>query len=105
MSTANSHKLAIISADPGATSQILEPGKGYTGQPRFTPDCRSIAYQVREDRGVAIWAQPLDGSPGRLITSAEPDEIGNFHWSLDGHMLAVSRIHRVRDIALIVNVQ
>lgn len=105
VSTANSHKLAIISADSGDTNQILEPNKEYTGQPRFTPDGRSIAYQVREDRGIAIWAQPLDGSPGRLIISAEPDAIGNFHWSLDGHMLAVSRIHRVRDIALIGNVQ
>jgi len=105
VSTANSHKLAIISPDSGETSRILEPNKEYTNQPRFTPDGRSIAYQVREARGFAIWAQPLDGSPGRPITSPQPDEIGNFHWSLDGNMLAVSRIHRERDVALIRNVQ
>jgi Tol biopolymer transport system component len=105
VSTENSPKLAIISADSGDTSQILRPIKGYSGQPRFTPDGHSIAYQVREDRGIAIWAQPLDGSPGKSITSAEPDAIGNFHWSLDGRMLALSRIHLMRDIVLIRNVQ
>jgi Tol biopolymer transport system component/DNA-binding winged helix-turn-helix (wHTH) protein len=105
VSTTTSHKLAIVSADSGETSRVLEPDKRYWGQPRFTPDSRSIAYQVREDPGIAIWAQSLDGSSGKFITSPHPDVIGNFHWSLDGHKLAVSRIHRERDVALIRNVQ
>jgi Tol biopolymer transport system component len=106
VSTANAAKFAIISADSGQTVGMLEPDKRLvSGHVRFTPDNHSIAYPVHEDRGYAIWMQPLDGSSGKFIISPQHDYIANFRWSLDGHRLAVARTHAERDVALIRDLQ
>jgi eukaryotic-like serine/threonine-protein kinase len=106
VSTASGPKFAVVSADSGQTVGMIDPDKRFvSGRVRFTPDNRSIAYPVHEDRGYAVWQQPLDGSSGKLITSPQSDYIANFRWSLDGRRLAVARTHAERDVALIRDVQ
>jgi eukaryotic-like serine/threonine-protein kinase len=106
VSTASGPKFAVVSADSGQTVGMIDPDKRFvSGHVRFTPDNRSIAYPVHEDRGYAIWQQPLDGSSGKLVTSFQPDYIANFRWSLDGRNLAVASTHAERDVALIRDVQ
>ncbi len=75
--------------------------KRYEGQFYFTPDNRSLAYALHDDRGYGIWVQPFDGSPGRFLVQPSPDWVGGFQWSFDGKKLAVLRIHEERDVALI----
>ena len=97
-------KVAVISAASGEILRILPTDKRFWSGPRFTPDNRSIAYAVRDDRGYGIWLEPFDGSPGKFLVQPGPDEIGSFQWSFDGKKLALTRIHEERDVALIRNV-
>jgi eukaryotic-like serine/threonine-protein kinase len=100
VSTSTGSSLAIVSADSGKTVRIFKPGRPLSERFQFTPDNRSIAYEAREGAGLALWAQPLDGSPGKLLTKPERDTIPNFRWSLDGSKLAVIRHHADDDVAL-----
>jgi Tol biopolymer transport system component len=67
----------------------------------FTPDGKAVAYIIR-DKGVDnIFAQPLDGSPGRQITSFTSENIAAFRWSPDGKTLAVARTQNTSDVVLL----
>ncbi len=101
VSTSTVSSLAIVSADSRKTVRIFKPARPLSGRFQFTPDSRSIAYEVREGAGLALWAQPLDGSPGKLLTKPERDTIPNFRWSLDGSKLAIIRHHSDDDVALL----
>jgi eukaryotic-like serine/threonine-protein kinase len=103
VSTSIGSSLAIVSADSGKTVRIFKPSRPLSGRFQFTPDNRSIAYEVREGAGLALWAQPLDGSPGKLLTKPERDTIPNFRWSLDGSKLAIIRHHGDDDVALLLD--
>jgi hypothetical protein len=45
--------------------------------------------------------QPLDGALGRQITNFTSDAIQEFHFSPDGKMLGVLRVHSESDVALL----
>jgi len=67
----------------------------------FTPDGKAIAYPIRENGVDNIWVQPLNGSPGRQITSFDSEQIFNFRWSPDGRSLCILRGHTDSDVVLI----
>jgi serine/threonine protein kinase len=67
----------------------------------YSRDGKAIVYAVRENGVDNLWSQPLDGSPGRLLTSFKSEHLGDFHWSPDGSKLAVVRGHTDSDIVLL----
>ncbi|HEV2397882.1 MAG TPA: protein kinase [Candidatus Sulfotelmatobacter sp.] len=73
-----------------------------SGPPRFTAEGKSFVYPVRE-RGIDnLFAQPIDGSPGHLISSfTTTDPIFDFAFSRDGKSLALIRSHATSDVVLI----
>ena len=104
--------LAVTNIEPGAapSSRLLKPdpriagggGVGsFTNAMTFTPDGKSIAYIVREKGVDNIYAQPLDGSPGRQLTNFSTERIAEFEWSPDGKTLAVVRTHNTSDVVLL----
>jgi eukaryotic-like serine/threonine-protein kinase len=105
-------KLALVNLDSSSKSspRLLDPdpriaggagGGVFTNTMSFTPDGKSVAYVVR-DKGVDnIWVQPLDGTPGRQITTFTTENIEEFRWSPDGKTLAVARSHKISDVVLL----
>jgi len=73
-----------------------------SGPPRFTPDGKSFVYPVRE-RGIDnLFAQPIDGSHGHLVSSfTATDPIFDFALSRDGKSLVLIRSHTTSDVVLI----
>lgn len=67
---------------------------------RFSGDGKSIIYPVREKGVDNLWQQPLDGSPGKYLTSFKSEHIWDFHWAWDGSKLAVVRGHDESDVVL-----
>ena len=67
----------------------------------LAPDGKSVAYII-QDQGVDnIFLQPLDGSPGHLITNFTSEHIAKFQWSPDGKTLAVARAQYTSDVVLL----
>ena len=69
----------------------------------FLPDSSAVAYGVRQGGGEALLAQPLDGSPSRMLTDFAPFQILDFGWSPSGNQLAVLRNHSTSDVVLITD--
>src|SRR5579862_813666 len=76
--------LAFLNIDGSQTAaKLMKPDARIRGAAQFTPDGKAIAYTIR-DKGVTnIWVQPLDGSPGRLLTSFITGGIDLFRWMPD----------------------
>jgi Tol biopolymer transport system component len=68
---------------------------------RFARDGKSLVYTIRENGADNLWQQPLDGSPGKQLTSFKAEHIWDFHWSPDGSKLAMVRGHTDSDVVLI----
>jgi serine/threonine protein kinase/Tol biopolymer transport system component len=67
---------------------------------RFSRDGKSVIYPTRQLGVDNLWQQPLDGSPGKQITSFTSERIWDFHWSPDGSRLAMVRGHNDSDVVL-----
>ena len=105
-------KLAIVNLDSNSQSipRLITPDPRMAGGPSsnnfnnnlsFAPDGKSVAYIIR-DKGVDnVFVQPLDGSPGRQVTSFTSEEISQFQWSPDGKTLAVARVQNTSDVVLL----
>jgi serine/threonine protein kinase/Tol biopolymer transport system component len=71
----------------------------------FSRDGKSVVYTVRENGVDNLWAQPLDGSAGKYLTSFKTEHIWDFHWSPDGTKLALVRGHDDSDVVLMRDMQ
>ena len=67
----------------------------------FSPDGKALAYAVVENGVGNVWAQPLDGSKGQMLTNFTSDQIWTFQFSPDGKALAVVRTHVISDVDLL----
>ncbi len=94
-------KIALVATDAGETRRLVELQRlPITNMIRFSRDGRGLIYVVR-DRGVDnLWQQPLDGTPGKPLTSFTAERIWDFHWSEDGGKLALVRGHTDSDVVL-----
>ena len=72
---------------------------------RFSRDGKSVVYTVRENGVDNLWAQPLDGSAGKYLTSFKAEHIWDFDWSPDGTKLALVRGHDDSDVVLMRDMQ
>ena len=101
-------KLVLLDLAAGASAPArmlaIDPrvaGANFTNELRFSPDGKSLNYVIR-DKGVDnIWAQPLDGTPGKQITNFTSQHIEEFDWSPDGKSLAVAQSHNIADVVLL----
>jgi serine/threonine protein kinase/Tol biopolymer transport system component len=99
---ANGHeeKLAVVEADTGKVRTSLKCDKTAGGLVRYTPDGKALVYVFREKGVENLWQQPLDGSPGKQLTSFKSDHLWDFHWSFDGSKLALVQGHTDSDVVL-----
>jgi eukaryotic-like serine/threonine-protein kinase len=105
---ANGHEERLMLLD-AATGQVRRPLKfereRYGIFIRFSRDGKSLVYTVRENGVDNLWAQPLDGSAGKYLTSFKTEHIWDFHWSPDGTKLALVRGHDDSDVVLMRDMQ
>jgi Tol biopolymer transport system component len=100
-------KLAIISAEGGPPLTILTaPGGAYGyGSLLWSPDGKNLQYILTENGASNVWEQPLDGNKPRQLTTFGSGEIFDFHWSLDGKRLLLTRGEVSSDAVLISNLR
>jgi Tol biopolymer transport system component len=96
-------KLVLVPLDAGPKPRVklLNPDPRFAQSPKFTPDGKALVYVIHEKGTDNLWRQPLDGSPGRQITSFHGDTIQYFLFSPDGKTLGVMRTHRESDVVLL----
>ena len=93
-------RLALVSVDSGQLEKKIEFQRPRTGLVRFSRDGKAVIYPVRENNTDNLWQQPLDGSPGKQLTSFKSEHIWDYHWSQDGSKLAIVRGHTDSDVVL-----
>jgi hypothetical protein len=101
-------KIALVPLHVGAKLQLrfldpdprLKQARERTDV-RFTPDGKAVVYAIRENGTDNLWVQPLDGSPGRQITSFPENVIQAFQYSLDSKTLGVMSTSFESDIVLL----
>ncbi len=92
--------MAVISAENGKTLQVAKFQKPPGGTFRFSPDGSAVVYTTRDAGVDNLWSQPLDGSPGHMLTNFDSQQIEDFRWSFDGSRLAVLRSRRDSNVVL-----
>ena len=100
---ANGHeeKLVLLDTNTGQARKLMKFERERVGFfIRFSPDGKGVVYPVREKGTDNLWQQPLDGSPGKQLTSFKAKHIWDYHWSPDGSKLAMVRGHTDSDIVL-----
>ena len=97
------HKIALIdvSANLDAPGKYLDVRADTWRSIGFLPDGKALAYTVIENGVGNIWAQPLDGSKGHMLTNFTSDQINTFQISPDGKTLTVARRHVISDVVLL----
>jgi Tol biopolymer transport system component len=93
--------LIDVTTNAGTPAKTLVPRTDFTPGSAVAPDGRAVAYNIIENGVGNVWAQPLDGSPGRRLTNFTSDQIYTFQFSPNGKMLAVIRVHVVSDVVLL----
>jgi len=94
-------RLLLANVESGAIERSFDFQQPRTGHLQYTPDGTAVAYPFRTGNAENLWAQPLDGSPGKQLTQFTSEHIGAFHWSTDGKQLAIVRGHTESDVVLI----
>jgi eukaryotic-like serine/threonine-protein kinase len=99
----NVQKIVLVPLDAGANPPIrtLDPHPHTADGPRFTPDGKAVVYPIREAGVDNLWEQPLDGSPGRQISSFTTERINAWHFSPDGKSIGMIRAHVESDAVLL----
>jgi Tol biopolymer transport system component len=100
-------KLVVANAETGAVVRSFDHDPrlaSFSQAPRFTPDERAIAYVIRDDGIDNLYAQPLDGSKGKILTQFSSGHIRDFAWSVDGRQIAMVRGGYDSDVVLLRNV-
>jgi len=95
-------RIILVSAEMNQVQRSLQFEKGrVTGLIQFSRDGKALIYTTRENGVDNLWQQPIDGSPGKMLTRFTSEHIWDFHWSPDGSKLAVVRGHTDSDVVLI----
>ena len=94
-------KLTLASIDSNQVLKTLSFQHPRSGPIRFSHDGKAVVYPIRSGGVDNLWAQPLDGSPGKQITQFSAEQITDFHWSPDGKQLGLIRGHTDSDVVLI----
>ncbi len=99
-------KIALVAADTGLVQKMMPfEHARVTTLIQFSRDGKSVVYDTRQGSTDNLWQQPLDGSPGKPLTSFKNEHIWDFHWSPDGSKLALVRGHNDSDVVLMRDAQ
>ncbi len=94
-------KIALVPTDKdGAPRMVGFQRPRANNLIQFSRDGKSLIYMVRENGADNLWQQPLDGSPGKALTTFKAEHIWDYHWSPDGSKLAMVRGHTDSDVVL-----
>ena len=95
-------RIAIIPFDGGPPTKVfdLPPRRIW-----WASDGRALTYLDTRKGVPNIWAQPLDGSPPKQLTSFTTDRIFDYAWSRDGKRLACARGNQNSDVVLIAAIR
>jgi serine/threonine protein kinase len=93
--------IQILDAESFKTIRTLERHAGARGEIRYSRDGKYIGYPFREKGLYALYASPVDGSPGHVVTPFGPDPIIDFHWSPKNDRLGFIRLHNDSDVILL----
>jgi Tol biopolymer transport system component len=98
-------RLKIFSSSDGTLLKSLEADKLAVQwcAPKWTPDGRSLTYQVYGDNTSHIWTQSLSGSVSGPLTNFQKGYIYEYAFSHDGKELYIARGYQVRDAVIIKN--
>ena len=98
-------RLKIFSSSDGTLLKTLEADKLAVqwSAPKWTPDGRSITYQVHGDNASHISVQSLSGSAPGPFTNFQKGYVYEYAFSPDGTKLYVARGSQIRDAVMIKN--
>ena len=97
----HAEKVALVAADTGQVQKMLDMQRPRgTSMIRFSRDGKSVVYTIHENGADNLWQQPIDGSPGKALTTFKSEHIWDYHWSPDGSKLAMVRGHTDSDVVL-----
>ncbi len=84
--------LGTIYAMPstGGTAQRLIGGPGFSGQPRFSPDGRTVAFVSDRNGSDNVWLAGADGTNPRLLTALPRARMLSPAWTTDGRGILVT---------------
>lgn len=68
---------------------------------QWSPDGKSVLYNLTVNNVTNLWSQPLDGGPAKQVTDFKDSLMSGFAWSRDGKTLACARGIQLRDAVLI----
>jgi TolB protein len=97
-------KLAILPFAGGPPSRTFAVPVAFLGEEtafRWAADGRAIVFGVTSNGVTNLWAQPVDGSPPKQLTSFASERIFSFDFSRDGKQVALSRGTQTSDVVLI----
>ena len=100
----NVQKIVLVPLDAGPNPQIrqFEPNAHVAAGPRFTPDGKSVVYDIRVNGVDNLWQQPIDGGAGHQLTNFTKEEfIQSWSFSPDGQSLGMIRSHVESDAVLL----
>lgn len=98
-------RLKIFSSSDGTLLKTLEADKLAVewSAPKWTPDGRSLTYQVHGDKSSHIWVQSLSGSAPGPFVNFQKGYVYEYAFSPDGTKLYVARGSQIRDAVMIKN--
>jgi serine/threonine protein kinase len=73
----------------------------FSSRIQMMPGGKALVYNINENGADNLWVEPLDGSPGHLLTHFPSETISDFRWSPDGKILAIIREHDEADVVLL----
>jgi len=97
-------KLAIIPAEGGPPTKVLT-ALGVVWGLLWSPDGKSLQYSFSQNGAYNIWEQRLTGGEAKHLTNFSTGTIFDFHWSLDGKRLLMTRGEISSDAALLSNLR
>ena len=97
-------KIAILPANGGPPVRFI-PASGGALALQWSVDGKSLQYMRTENGASNIWERPLDGGKLRQLTKFPTGRIFDFHWSLDGKRLLLTRGEVSSDVVLLSNLR
>jgi eukaryotic-like serine/threonine-protein kinase len=99
----NVEKIVLVPLNAGDNPAVrrIDPHPDTQAGPRFTPDGKAVAYQIRENGVDNLWEQPIDGSAGHQLTNFKDEQSYVWHFSPDGKSIAMIRGHVESDAVLL----
>jgi DNA-binding winged helix-turn-helix (wHTH) protein/Tol biopolymer transport system component len=95
-------RLSVASVHDGSLVKTFEiPATSMPRVMRFTPNGQALTYIETVGSIGNIRQQPLAGGPPQSLTAFDREALDTFAYSRDGQQLAMTRVTRISDVALL----